>query len=86
MPQGLTQTSHFYISPVTNAISVIIVYRFIVFGFTILGASMNFSSVIGFSDAMIFAMAIPNIIGLYLLAPEVKEDLAEYLKELKSNK
>ena len=62
------------------------VYKFIFCGFTILGASMNFSSVIGFSDAMIFAMAIPNIIGLYLLAPEVKEDLAEYLKELKSNK
>lgn len=59
------------------------VYKFIFCGFTILGASMNLNSVIGFSDAMLFAMAIPNIIGLYLLAPEVKSDLAKYLKEVK---
>jgi alanine or glycine:cation symporter, AGCS family len=57
-------------------------YKLIFCGFTVMGASMNMNSVIGFSDAMLFAMAIPNIIGLYLLAPEVKKDLAEYCKEV----
>jgi AGCS family alanine or glycine:cation symporter len=32
-----------------------------------------------FADAMIFIMAIPNLIGLYILAPDVKKDLAAYL-------
>lgn len=58
------------------------VYKLIFCGFTIMGASMNMNSVIGFSDAMLFAMAIPNIIGLYLLAPEVKEDLNAYCKDV----
>lgn len=54
------------------------IYNLIFCGFTVIGASMNLNSVVGFSDAMIFAMGIPNIIGLYYLAPEVKKDLADY--------
>lgn len=58
---------------------VILIYKLIFCGFVIVGASMKeLSSVINFSDAMIFAMGIPNIIGLYLLAPEIKKDLKEY--------
>lgn len=55
-----------------------ILYTLIFCAFTVIGASMNLNSVVGFSDAMIFAMGIPNIIGLYFLAPEVKKDLAAY--------
>ena len=36
---------------------------------------MNLNSVINFSDAMIFAMSVPNIIGLYFLAPKLLKDL-----------
>jgi AGCS family alanine or glycine:cation symporter len=36
-----------------------------------------------FSDMMILAMAFPNILGLYILAPEVKRDLTIYLSNLK---
>ena len=36
---------------------------------------MNLGSVINFSDSMIFAMSLPNIIGLYFLSSEIKEDL-----------
>ncbi len=54
------------------------IYNTIFCAFTVIGASMNLNSVVGFSDAMIFAMGIPNIIGLYVLAPEVKKDLAAY--------
>ena len=33
---------------------------------------------------MIFAMCFPNVLGLYFLAPEVKEDLKDYLRRVKS--
>jgi AGCS family alanine or glycine:cation symporter len=56
------------------------IYNSIFCLFTVAGASMNLKSVVDFSDAMIFAMGIPNIIGLYFLAPEVKKDLAAYRK------
>ena len=48
------------------------------------GASMNLENIIQFSDAMIFAMSFPNIIGLYVMAPEVKRDLAIYLNKIKT--
>lgn len=35
---------------------------------------------IRFLDAMVFAMAVPNIIALYLLAPSIKRDLKAYLE------
>jgi AGCS family alanine or glycine:cation symporter len=37
-----------------------------------------------FSDSMILGMAFPNIIGLLILAPEVRKDLKEYMSDLKS--
>ena len=43
--------------------------------FTVIGTTMNLGSVINFSDAMIFAMSVPNIIGLYFLAPKLKQDI-----------
>ncbi len=48
----------------------------------VIGASANLENVILFSDAMIFAMAIPNVIGMYLLAPEIRRDLRAYTKSL----
>ena len=50
----------------------------------IVGASMNLGAVIDFSDAMVFVMALINIIGLYVLMPVVKRELESYLKRLKS--
>ena len=50
-------------------------FKVIFLAFTVIGASMNLESVINFSDSMIFAMSIPNIIGLYFLSPQLKVDL-----------
>ena len=50
----------------------------------VVGASVPLDQLINFSDAMILAMGIPNIIGLYLFAPEIKRDLKEYITKLKS--
>ena len=60
------------------------VYFVIFLGFIIVGASSNLGSVIDFSDMMILAMGVPNILGLLILAPEVKRDLNEYWRKLKS--
>lgn len=53
-------------------------YKIVFLCFTIIGSSMNLNSVINFSDAMIFAMSVPNIIGLYFLAPGLLKDLRKY--------
>lgn len=61
-----------------------VLYKVIFCSFIVIGAALNMQKVFGFSDAMIFAMAFPNVIGLYILAPEVKNDLQEYLQKVKS--
>lgn len=48
----------------------------------IIGASMNLAPVINFSDAMIFAMALPNIVGLYFLMPVVKREATQYWQKI----
>ncbi|MGD8109192.1 alanine/glycine:cation symporter family protein [Vibrio sp. NTOU-M3] len=54
--------------------------------FVVIGAAMNLGPVIDFSDAMIFSMALVNIVGLYILVPEIKRDLADYLVRLEARK
>jgi AGCS family alanine or glycine:cation symporter len=55
-----------------------LLFKLIFCCFTVLGASMNLGPVIDFSDSMIFAMAIPNIIGLYVLMPVVRGEVDSY--------
>ncbi len=50
----------------------------------VIGASMSLGPVIDFSDSMIFAMAIPNVIGLYMLLPVVRRELVQYQAKLAS--
>ena len=49
---------------------------------TIIGASAALDNIVRFTDSMVFTMAIPNAIGLYLLAPELKKDLKKYLHSI----
>ena len=60
-----------------------VTYKVIFCIFIIIGATTNLTSVLGFSDAMIFAMALINICGLYVLAPKVKAELKKYMERLK---
>ena len=46
--------------------------------FIVIGSAMNVHSVIDITDAMMIAMTIPNIIVLYILAPEIKKELDDY--------
>ena len=54
--------------------------------FVVIGSSMQLGSVIDFSDAMIFAMAFPNLLGCYFLLPVVKKELNEYWADLKAGR
>ncbi len=45
------------------------------------GAAVSLSAIVNFIDSMLFAMAIPNIIALYLLMPELKRDVKAYEKK-----
>ena len=58
-------------------------YKLIFCMFTVLGAAITLGSVTLFSDSMIFAMLIPNMIGLFLLRKKVKAELTSYLKLIK---
>jgi alanine or glycine:cation symporter, AGCS family len=60
------------------------VFKVIFCVFIVIGATMQLDAVIGFSDAMIFAMALFNVAGLYLLAPVVRNELRDYEKRLKA--
>ena len=47
----------------------------------VLGSSIELSSLVELSDALVFIVAIPNLIGLYLLAPVIKVELLRYEKQ-----
>ena len=59
-------------------------YKVIFCVFVVIGAAASLNSVIGFSDAMVFAMMVPNMIGLVLLAPKVKSELKKYMSVIKT--
>ena len=51
-------------------------------GFVVLGASINLAALIDLSDAMIYVVAVPNLLGLYLLAPVLKREMRSYRERL----
>ena len=57
-------------------------YKILFCLFVIIGSAASLGAVTDFSDAMIFAMSVPNIIGLCFLFPKVREELSKYLKAI----
>ena len=49
----------------------------------ILGSTATLTAVFNFSDAMIFSMVVPNMVGLFILRNKVKEELKRYLDGIK---
>ena len=64
----------------------IIIYKVIFCLFIIIGASVDRGPIVGFGDGMLFAMSLPNIIGCYILAPLVKQDMKSFLRRIKQGK
>ena len=63
-----------------------LIYKFLFLIFIVIGAAGDMSSVWAFSDAMILALVFPNMIGLLLLYPKVKEELNNYLIKINNTK
>ncbi|WP_282692443.1 alanine/glycine:cation symporter family protein [Streptomyces sp. CC208A] len=51
--------------------------------FAVAGALLSLSTLIDMADAVLFMLAVINIIGLYLLAPVVKRELNSFLSYVK---
>jgi len=62
------------------------VYKILFLLATVIGASMSMGAVFAFSDAMILALVFPNMIGLLLLFPKVREELTRYMTAIKKSK
>lgn len=56
----------------------ILLYNLIFCSFIVIGASMDLAKVVDFADAMMFAMAVFNIAGLYIMAGIIRRDLEDY--------
>lgn len=52
----------------------------------IVGCATTLAAILKFSDAMIFAMSFANLIGLYFLAPGLREDLDVYWAKRKARR
>ena len=61
-------------------------YKFLFLIFVIIGAAASMKSIWDFSDAMIFAMVFPNMVGLFFLFPVVRKQLTRYLEAIKAMK
>ena len=61
-------------------------FRIVYLVFVIIGSCVSLGNVIDFSEATFLAMAVPNILGLYFLAPEIRKDLNDYLVKMKLRK
>ncbi|MBK6288908.1 MAG: alanine:cation symporter family protein [Pseudomonadales bacterium] len=62
--------------------TVDICYKLFYLCATVVGVTMPLAQLVDFSDAIYFLMAVPNVIGLYLLAPVVKREMHGYFGRL----
>jgi len=57
---------------------IALVYKTIFCGVIIAGASASMGAAVDFSDASLFAMSIPNLIGVYFMLPVVRRELRKF--------
>jgi AGCS family alanine or glycine:cation symporter len=56
----------------------LIVYKILFLAFIFLGAVVNLGAVVDFSDMMLLGMALPNLLGNFLLSHGLSQDLKQY--------
>ena len=59
-------------------------YKAVFLILVVAGSTLNLSAAYNLADAVLLGMAFPNIAGLYIMAPEVKAMLKDYLARVKS--
>lgn len=58
--------------------SVILAYKLVFLVMIMVGAAASLNNVLRLSDAMVFAMVIPNMIGMFVLLPVVSREFATF--------
>lgn len=61
-----------------------VIYKIVFCAFVVIGSAISAQAVFDFGDAMIFAMCFPNVLGLYLLLPNVRRAMRDYFARIKS--
>ncbi len=61
-----------------------ILYNFIFCLCFALGASIQLGSLMDISDALVFLICVPNVFGLFMLAPLVKAELSVYWEKIRT--
>jgi len=59
-------------------------FKTVFLGFVVLGSGIQLGSLVDLSDALVFVVAIPNLIGLYLLAPRIRRELLGYQARMRA--
>jgi len=52
----------------------------------VVGTTTSLNAIIDFSDMLVLLMSVPNILGLYILAPVLKKEVKAYRLALKADK
>ncbi len=60
------------------------VYKLIFCAFVAIGCMVQLGPILEISDALVFLICVPNILGLYILAPIVKREMQSYMSRLES--
>lgn len=60
------------------------VYKLLFCAFVALGCVVHLKPILDISDALVFVVCVPNILGLYILAPIVKRELDRYWDKINS--
>lgn len=61
----------------------VMIYKVVFCLLIIVGTSASLDNILMLSDAMVFAMVVPNLIGLYLLLPVIKRETDNFLALVK---
>ncbi|MDI5983859.1 alanine/glycine:cation symporter family protein [Halomonas sp. M4R5S39] len=59
-------------------------FKLLFCGFVVIGSMIQLQSMLELSDALVFVICVPNILGIYLLAPVIKQELKRYHRKLAS--
>jgi AGCS family alanine or glycine:cation symporter len=59
-------------------------YRGLFLFFTFLGSIVSPTNILNFSDMLILSMAVPNLIGVFLLSGVIRKEMDSYWKSYKA--
>lgn len=61
-----------------------LIYKLFFCAFIVVGCMVQLGPILDISDALVFLICVPNVLGLYFLAPIVRQEMEKYQTRLKS--